>query len=238
MYIMPAIDLMDQKCVRLVQGDYNRQITYEIDPVKKANEFISAGAGWVHVIDLDGARVGKPINTESIKAIAVLGKLKIEVGGGVRSEDAIKELLDIGVERVIIGTKAFDEFQWFSDMAEKFEGRLALGLDARGSRVATHGWTKDDPHDLLEFAVQAAKLPLAVIIYTDITKDGMLAGPNLERTKAVAEAVSVPVTASGGIKEISDIHKLLELNNIEAAIIGRALYEGTIELSEAIEATK
>jgi phosphoribosylformimino-5-aminoimidazole carboxamide ribotide isomerase len=237
MYIIPAIDLLDGKCVRLIQGEYHRQITYRNDPVKQAQEFSLAGAEWLHIVDLDGARVGRPVNTDTISAIAALGQLKIEVGGGLRDEASIEQLLDMGVERVIIGTKAVSDFEWFSRMAEKFSGKIVLGLDARGSKVATHGWTKDHPQDLLDFAAEAAKLPLAAIIYTDITKDGMMAGPNLERTKAVVQAVEVPVIASGGVREISDIKKLAELA-VEAAIIGRSLYEGTLKLSDAINAAK
>jgi len=237
MYIIPAIDLMDGKCVRLIQGEYHRQITYRNDPVKQAREFSLAGAEWLHIVDLDGARVGRPVNTDTISAIAALGQLKIETGGGLRDEAAIKQLLDMGAERVIIGTKAVSDFEWFSRMAEKFSGKIVLGLDARGSKVATHGWTKDNPQDLLDFAAEAAKLPLAAIIYTDITKDGMMAGPNLERTKTLVQAVEVPVIASGGVREISDIKKLAELA-VEAVIIGRSLYEGTLNLTDAINAAK
>jgi phosphoribosylformimino-5-aminoimidazole carboxamide ribotide isomerase len=237
MYIIPAIDLRNGRCVRLVQGQYNRQINYEIDPVKQAREFSLAGAEWLHVIDLDGAKVGRPVNTDTISAIAALGKLKIEVGGGIRDEASIRQLLDIGVERVIIGTKAVSDFEWFSKTAEKFSGKIVLGLDARGPKVATHGWTRDSTQNLLEFAAEAANLPLAAIIYTDISKDGMMAGPNVERTKAVVKAVGVPVIASGGVSEIADIKKLAE-SGVEAAIIGRSLYEGTLKLSDAIKAAK
>ncbi|UCF42563.1 MAG: 1-(5-phosphoribosyl)-5-[(5-phosphoribosylamino)methylideneamino]imidazole-4-carboxamide isomerase [Planctomycetota bacterium] len=235
MYIIPAIDLRHGKCVRLIQGQYHRQITYENDPVKQAKSFVKDRARWLHIIDLDGAKVGKPVNTEAISAIASLGKLKIEVGGGIRDEASIKQLLDMGIERVIIGTRAVSDFKWFGEMAGKFSGRLVLGLDARGSKVATHGWTQESPQNLLDFAEQAAKLPLAAIIYTDISKDGMMEGPNLERTKTLADAVQIPVIASGGVTEIADIKKLAELN-IEAIIIGRALYEGTLTLADAINA--
>lgn len=236
MYIIPAIDLRDGKCVRLIQGQYDRQINYEDDPVKQAREFSLAGAKWLHIVDLDGAKLGRPVNTDAISAIAALGLFKIEVGGGLRDEEAIKQLLDIGLERVIIGTKAVSDFEWFSQMAEKFSGKIVLGLDARGSKVATHGWMQDSPRDLLEFAAEAAKLPLAAIIYTDITKDGMMTGPNLERTKALVEAVDVPVIASGGVNTIEDIKKLAEFGP-EAVIIGRSLYEGALKLSDAINAT-
>ena len=237
MYIIPAIDLRDGKCVRLIQGQYNRQITYQDDPVKQAREFSSAGAQWLHIVDLDGAKVGRPVNTDTISAIAALEQFKIEVGGGLRDETSIRQLLDIGVERVIIGTKAVSDFEWFSQMAEKFSGKIVLGLDARGSTVATHGWTQDSPQQLLEFATEAAKLPLAAIIYTDITRDGMMTGPNFERTKALVQTVDAPVIASGGVRELSDIKKLAELG-AEAVIIGRSLYEGTLKLSDAINAIK
>ncbi len=237
MYIIPAIDLRNGKCVRLIQGDYHRQITYHDDPIRQAKEFSSAGAQWLHIVDLDGAKVGKPVNTDTISAIAALGQLKIEVGGGLRDEASIKQLLDMDAERVIIGTKAVSDFEWFGEMAEKFSGKIVLGLDARGSKVATHAWTKENSQHLLEFATEAAKLPLAAIIYTDITRDGMMSGPNLERTKALAEVVQVPVIASGGVREIADIKKLAKLG-IEAVIIGRALYEGTLKLSDAINATR
>jgi phosphoribosylformimino-5-aminoimidazole carboxamide ribotide isomerase len=237
MYIIPAIDLRDGKCVRLIQGQYDHQINYRDDPIEQARDFSAAGAKWLHIVDLDGAKLGKPVNTATISAIANLDLLKIEVGGGLRDEVSIKQLLDLGVERVIIGTKAVQDFEWFSQMAFKFGGRIVLGLDARGSKVATHGWTEDSSLKLLDFAIKAAKLPLAAIIYTDIAKDGMMTGPNFERTKTLVEAVDVPVVASGGVNTIEDIKKLAEFNP-EAAIIGRSLYEGTLNLADAIEAAK
>jgi phosphoribosylformimino-5-aminoimidazole carboxamide ribotide isomerase len=237
MYIIPAIDLIKGKCVRLIQGKYDRQITYQDDPVKQAREFSSAGAKWLHIIDLEGAKVGRPVNTDSVKAIADLKLLKIELGGGIRDENTIRQMLDIGVERVIIGTKAVSDFEWFGRMVEKFTGRIVLGLDARGSKVATDAWTQDSAQNLLEFAAEAAELPLAAIIYTDITKDGMMTGPNLERTKALVEAVDVPVIASGGVKDVADIKRVAELG-VEAVLVGRSLYEGTLNLADAIKAVK
>jgi len=203
----------------------------------QAREFQTAGAEWLHIVDLDGAKLGRPVNTDTISAIAALEILNIEVGGGLRDEASIRQLLDIGVNRVIIGTKAVSDFEWFSEMARKFTGKIALGLDARGSKVATHGWTQQSPQTVLEFATEAAKLPLAAIIYTDITKDGMMTGPNFERTKALVEAVDVPVIASGGVNSIEDIRRLAEFDP-EAAIIGRSLYEGTLDLADAIKAAK
>ena len=237
MYIIPAIDLRDGRCVRLIQGQYDRQIDYRDNPTEQAKDFIAEGASWLHIVDLDGAKLGRPVNTDTISAIAAIGQLKIEVGGGLRDEASIKQLLDIGVTRVIIGTKAVQDFDWFSEMAEKFRGKVVLGLDAKGSKVATHGWTRGSSETLLEFAAEAARLPLAAIIYTDIAKDGMMAGPNFERTKALVEAVDVPVVASGGVNTVEDVKKLAAIGP-EAAIIGRSLYEGTLKLSDAIEAAK
>lgn len=238
MDVLPAIDLIGGKCVRLVQGEYHRQITYRDDPVEQAREFKAAGSEWLHIVDLDGAKVGKPVNTKSIKAIIDSGVgLKVEVGGGVRDEDSIRELLDIGVERIIIGTRAVDDFGWFSEMAEKFPNRLVLGLDARGSKLATEGWLKSGELRLVDFAVEAAHLPLAAIIYTDISKDGMLCGPNLERTKELVEAVNVDIVAAGGVTAVEDIDRLGEAG-VQGAIIGRALYEGNLDLRDAIKAAK
>lgn len=151
----------------------------------------------------------------------------------MRDEASIKQLLDIGVERVIIGTKAVSDFEWFGRTAKRFSGKIVLGLDARGSNVATHGWTQKSPRKLLDFAVESARLPIAAIIYTDIAKDGMMTGPNLERTKTLIERVQVPVIASGGVSKLNDIKKLAKLGTA-AVIIGRSLYEGTLNLSDAI----
>ncbi len=235
MDVIPAIDLIDGKCVRLIQGEYNRQITYEDNPVKQAQEFFADGATRLHIVDLDGARLGRCVNHEAIAAISAAVDLKIEVGGGIRDEASIAQLLDIGVARVIIGTSAVSRFDWFGEMAGKFSGKLALGLDARGSKVVIRGWTQDSPEQLSEFATQAARLPLAAIIYTDITKDGMLSGPNFERTKALVDIVDVPVIAAGGVTTIEDVKKFGQLG-AGGVVIGRALYEGCLKLSDAIAA--
>ena len=237
MDVIPAIDLRDGKVVRLIQGQYDRQITYKDDPVEQAKEFAADGAEWLHVVDLDGAKAGKPVNTETIAAIAALGLLKVEVGGGLRDEASIKQLLDMGVTRVIIGTKAVSDFAWFSEMARTFEGRLVISLDARGAKVATHGWLENSAQTMLEFAAQADKLPLSAIIYTDIAKDGMLTGPNIERTRELVEVVDTPVIASGGVKDSDDIRKLKPIG-VAGVIAGRSLYEGTLSLKHALAAAK
>ncbi|HPD47541.1 MAG TPA: 1-(5-phosphoribosyl)-5-[(5-phosphoribosylamino)methylideneamino]imidazole-4-carboxamide isomerase [Anaerohalosphaeraceae bacterium] len=235
MDVIPAIDLIGGKCVRLVQGEYHRQITYEDDPIKQAGVFRDAGAQWLHIVDLDGARMGRSVNFEVIKAITSHYDMNVEVGGGIRDEAAIRRMLDAGVKRVIIGTSAVSNFAWFAKMAQTYPGKLAFGLDARGSKVAVAGWTQETPQQLWDFAAQASKLPLSAIIYTDITKDGMMAGPNFDRTKALADAVSLPVIAAGGVTRVEDVVRLRELG-AAGAIVGRALYEGTIDLRAAIRA--
>ena len=238
MDILPAIDLIGGKCVRLVQGEYDTQITYKDNPVEQACEFVAAGSKWLHIIDLEGAKSGKLVNGAAIRAIvdADLG-LKIEVGGGVRDEAAIKELLGMGIERAIIGTSAITRWEWFCEMAEKYPNKLALGLDARGSHVATEGWLEEGEDTIWDFAGRADNLPLGAIIYTDISKDGMLEGPNLERTKALVDAVRLDVVAAGGVTRVGDVIALKE-TGAAGAIIGRAIYEGAINLKEAIEAGK
>jgi len=252
MDVIPAIDLREAKVVRLIQGQYDRQITYSDDPVEQAKQFHADGAKWLHIVDLDGAKAGRPVNTRTIAAIARVAPppsggilssqpgaagLRIEVGGGIRDEASIRQLLDMGVTRVIIGTKAVSDFEWFSEMSRKFRGQIVLGLDARESMVATHGWLQDSKQTVLEFAAQADKLPLSAIIYTDIAKDGMLSGPNIESTKRLVEAVRTPVIASGGVKEVNDIRRLAPIG-VAGVIVGRSLYEGTLTLKDALAAAR
>lgn len=237
MDILPAIDLRDGKCVRLIQGQYDHQITYKDDPVAQAREFYEAGSMWLHLVDLDGAKEGFPVNAEVIARIAKSTPMKVELGGGIRDEKTIEQMLQLGLERVILGTKAIEDFEWFSKMAFQFPGKLVLGLDARGSTLAKHGWLKEGGQDLIGFAQKAAALPIAAIIYTDISKDGMLAGPNLQRTQQLIEAVSIPIIASGGVTTLQDVKNTKSIG-AAGAIIGRALYEGTIDLKEAIAASQ
>lgn len=237
MDILPAIDLIDGKCVRLIQGEYSRKITYKDDPVAQAQEFLAAGAKWLHVVDLDGAKLGKPINADVVAEIAKQVPMKIELGGGIRDEAVIAMMLEAGVTRLILGSSAIKQFDWFSEMTQKYPQRLVLGLDARGSSLATEGWLDQGSLSVLEFAKKAADLPLAAIVYTDISKDGMLAGPNIERTKQLVEAVDLPIVAAGGVTTVEDV-KRLKIAGVAGAIIGRALYEGTITLADALEAEK
>ena len=238
MDVIPAIDLRDGRCVRLIQGRYDRQITYSDDPIFQAEQFHAEGARWLHVVDLDGAKAGRPVNTATIAAIAALGRLKVEVGGGLRDESSIQQLLDLGVERVIIGTQAVKDFAWFARMAAQYKGRIVLGLDARGYVVSTHGWLQDSELKVLDFAMKAATLPLAAIIYTDIDRDGMLTGPNVEMTQTLAAMVKVPVIASGGVGTVEHIRAVAAAEGIAGVIVGRSLYEGTLTVRQAIAAAK
>ncbi len=235
MEILPAIDLREGRCVRLLQGSYDRQIDYADDPVAQAERFAAAGAKWLHVVDLDGARDGVPRNLDAVRRIIRATSMKVEVGGGVRDDDAVSSLFDAGAARVVIGTRALEDWAWFRSVAHKpgYEGRIALGLDSREERLAVRGWTHVTQKRAADVAADVAGWPLGAIIYTDIARDGMLLGPNVEATRAVAAASSVPVIASGGVTDIEDVRRLVELP-IVGIIIGRAIYEKQIDLAEAV----
>jgi phosphoribosylformimino-5-aminoimidazole carboxamide ribotide isomerase len=235
MEVLPAIDLLGGKCVRLVQGRFDRVIEYEQDPVEVANRFRGAGAHWIHVVDLEGARCGRIMNLDALQRIAATGA-RVEFGGGVRDEKAIRAALDTGVERVIIGTRALEDWEWFESVVHQpqFLNRLSLGLDARLGKLAIHGWTKDTQQTAVEVAQTVADWPLATICYTDIGRDGMLLGPNVEAIRALVPASAVPVVAAGGVTDLEDVRRLAQLN-LEAIVIGRAIYEEGIDLKDALE---
>lgn len=235
MEILPAIDLREGKCVRLLQGDYAQQINYADDPVAVAKTFEQAGAKWVHVVDLDGAREGRLRNLPVIERMMKETSLKLEVGGGLREVDVIDSLIASGAARCVVGTKALEDWAWFDALVHRpsCAGRIALGLDARESRLAVHGWTKELRETALQVAERVMEWPLAAIIYTDIGRDGMLLGPNIEATKILAEYSKVPVIASGGVTDLNDVRRLAGLPLL-GIIIGRAIYEKQIDLAEAI----
>ncbi len=236
MQILPAIDLRSGKCVRLIQGRYDQQIDYDSDPTAPARKFADAGAQILHVIDLDGAKAGRSENRDAVKKIVESVKIPVELGGGIRNEDTIRDMLEtVGVSRVILGTAAIKNFAWLEEMAAKFPRKVVLSVDAKGAKIATEGWTEDSEYQLIDLAKKAAALPLAAIIYTDIDKDGMLAGPNLERTKALVEAVEMDIIAAGGVTRVEDVKNLAAVN-VAGAVIGRALYEGTITIEDALAA--
>lgn len=233
MQIWPAIDLRGGKCVRLKQGDYGRETVFGEDPAAMARHWADQGAEFLHLVDLDGARGGSVANWESVAAIRAAVDIPCELGGGVRDEGAISRLLESGVDRVVIGTLALKQPDWFRKMCRKFPHQLALGLDARGGLVATEGWLETSQVSAVELAGQFAGEPLASIIYTDIETDGMLGGPNFTAMAEMQQAVDVPVIASGGVTTADDVARLAELQ-LAGCIIGRALYEGTLSLADAL----
>ena len=237
MEIWPAIDLRGGQCVRLQQGDYNRETVFGDDPVAMARGFVAAGGRHLHLVDLDGARDGKLVNLEVVEAIVKAVDIPCELGGGVRDEAAIRKLLDAGVSRVVVGTKALREPDWFREMCHKFPNRLVLGIDARNGMVATHGWLETSDVSAITMAQHFADEPIAALIYTDIATDGMLQGPNLAAMSEMAAAVSLDVIASGGVSNAADVARLTE-TGVAGVIIGRALYENRITLPEALAASQ
>jgi len=235
MQILPAIDLRSGKCVRLLQGDYSRQIDYSDDPVSVAQSFEQAGARWLHVVDLDGAREGRLCNLSVIERIIKATSLQLEVGGGLRNVSVIESLLAAGVARCVVGTKALEDWPWFEALVQRpaCHQRIALGLDAREGRLAVRGWTIEMQETAAQIAGRVGDWPLAAIIYTDIARDGMLAGPNVEATLHLAQCSRIPVIASGGVTCMDDVRRLVELPLL-GMIIGRAIYEKQIDLTEVI----
>ncbi len=235
MEIWPAIDLRGGKCVRLQQGDYRRETVFGDDPAGMARHWVEEGAKRLHLVDLDGARDGVPANLASVQAIVQTVDLPCELGGGIRNEESIRRLLDLGLARVVIGTLAVREPEWFLNMCRQFPGRLVLGIDARDGRVATDGWADTSRMGAVQLARHFAGEPLAAIVYTDIATDGMMAGPNVEAMARMRAAVDVPVVASGGVTTKDDVARLAAAG-MAGCIIGRALYEGKLRLAEALAA--
>ncbi|HID82276.1 MAG TPA: 1-(5-phosphoribosyl)-5-[(5-phosphoribosylamino)methylideneamino]imidazole-4-carboxamide isomerase [Chromatiales bacterium] len=236
MDLIPAIDLKEGKCVRLRQGRMDDETIFSDDPVAIAGRWVDAGAHRLHIVDLDGAFAGSPKNHQVIQAIAkAFPDLDIQVGGGIRNADTVETYLDDGVRYTIIGTRAVSEPHFVNDLCLSFPGHIIVGLDAKDGKVAIDGWSKLSNHDVIDMAQHFEHDGVAAIVYTDISKDGMMKGVNVEATVKLAQAVRVPVIASGGVTSLDDIKALLavEEEGINGVIIGRALYEGTIDLAEA-----
>jgi phosphoribosylformimino-5-aminoimidazole carboxamide ribotide isomerase len=235
MLLIPAIDLKDGKCVRLRQGRMEDETIFSDDPVDVAGRWVAAGARRLHIVDLNGAFAGRPVNADVIRRIAAAyPDLPIQVGGGIRDEETVQAYLDAGVSFVIIGTKAVSTPHFVNDLCVEFPGHVLVGLDAREGKVAIDGWSKLSHHNAIEVAQRFERDGVEAIIYTDIGRDGMMAGPNIEATAELARAISIPVIASGGVTRLDDIRSLSAAasDGIMGAIIGRALYEGTIDLAE------
>ena len=236
MEIIPAIDLLNGKCVRLNQGNYNEVTKFNSDPVKQAQIWESQGARRLHLVDLDGAKTGEPINDLTIKKIKRSISIPIQLGGGIRTIDRAKELLGIGIDRIILGTIAIENPELVQLLSQEYPRRVAVGIDAKKGMVATRGWLKQSEISSLELAKRLNDLELAAIISTDIATDGTLKGPNVQALREITEISINPVIASGGIGSIADLISLSDFENegIEGIIVGRALYDGSIDLKEAI----
>jgi phosphoribosylformimino-5-aminoimidazole carboxamide ribotide isomerase len=237
MQIWPAIDLRGGKCVRLRQGNYQRETVYGDDPAEMARRWVGEGASCLHLVDLDGARDGAATNLKAVEAILAAVNVPCELGGGIRDDAAIERLLRIGLARLVVGTRALKEPDWFRAVVRRFPGQLALGIDAKAGLVATDGWLKTSTTIAVELARQFAGEPLAAIIYTDIARDGMLQGPNFEAMAEMNAATDIDVIASGGVTTADDVRQLAVIG-VAGCIVGRALYEGTLTLGEALAAAE
>ena len=235
MIIIPAIDLKDGNCVRLKQGRMEDDTLFSTDPVEMALNWQKQGARYLHLVDLNGAFAGEPVNREIIKKIVTALDIPCQLGGGIRDLETVSAYLDLGLERAILGTVAVEDPELVRAAAKKFPGRICVGIDARKGLVATRGWASETRVQALDLARTFEDCGVAAIIYTDILRDGMQTGVNLEETKALAQAISIPVIASGGIATIADVKGLLPLEKcgVMAAITGRALYDGTLDLKAA-----
>ncbi|MFK8068429.1 MAG: 1-(5-phosphoribosyl)-5-[(5-phosphoribosylamino)methylideneamino]imidazole-4-carboxamide isomerase [Gammaproteobacteria bacterium] len=235
MLLIPAIDLKDGKCVRLRQGDMDQNTIYSEDPVAMAGKWVEAGARRLHLVDLNGAFKGKPVNGDVIHAIAdAYPDVPIQVGGGIRDDDTIQSYLDAGVSYVIIGTKAVTAPHFVEDACMEFPGHIIVGMDVKDGKLAIDGWSKLSHHDPLDLALQFEEKGVAAIVYTDISRDGMMTGVNIDSTVAFAKELTIPLIASGGITNIKDIKNLCAVaeEGIEGAITGKAIYEGTLDFEE------
>ena len=235
MKIFPAIDIKDKKCVRLVKGDFENKTEYEISPADQASKYKDYGFKNLHIVDLDGALTGEIVNLDIIKEIVNKFDLKIEVGGGIRSIDSIQKYMDIGVEKVILGSAAIKDKNFLKEACQKFPNKIALGLDAKDGYLSVSGWKESSNRLTLDFLKEVNDYGVSRLIYTDINRDGTKQSPNFEETTKVAEISNYPVIISGGVSSIKDIKKAKCLNNIEGIIVGKAIYDGDIQLKELVK---
>jgi phosphoribosylformimino-5-aminoimidazole carboxamide ribotide isomerase len=236
MLLIPAIDLKEGHCVRLRQGRMEDDTVFSDDPVAVAGRWVAAGAKRIHLVDLDGAFAGKPKNADVIHAIVqAYPEVPVQIGGGIRDEETIEAYLNVGVKYVIIGTKAVSEPHFVKDVAIEFPGHIIVGLDAKDGKVAVDGWSKLSHHDVIDLAKKFEENGVEAIIYTDISRDGMMQGVNVDATARLAQAINIPVIASGGITNLNDIYALgaIARYGVIGAITGRAIYEGTLDFAQA-----
>jgi len=238
MEVIPAIDLLQGRCVRLYQGDYNQAQTFDENPVAVARQWADQGATRLHVVDLDGAKAGHPVNLQAIEAIVRAVDVPVQVGGGLRDRQSAADLLALGVQRVILGTVAVEQPDLVRTLCQEFPGQVVVGIDARNGKVATRGWLETSEVLATELAQQVAAAGAAAIIYTDIHRDGTLQGPNLDALRELASSIEAPVIASGGISSVTDLLSLLSLEplGVRGVIVGKALYTGNVVLKEALRA--
>ena len=230
MKIFPAIDIKDKKCVRLVKGDFDNKTEYEMSPVEQAAKYMEHGFKNLHMVDLDGALTGKTVNLDIIQEIVAKFDLKIEIGGGVRNFDSIEKYIDVGVEKVILGSAAIKDKNFLKEACEKFPNKIALGLDAKDGYLSVSGWKESSNQLILEYLKAVNDYGVSRLIYTDINRDGMKQGPNFDETTKVAEISNCPVIISGGVSSIDDIKKAKNIKNVEGIIVGKAIYDGDIDL--------
>ena len=237
MIFFPAIDLKNGKCVRLEQGEAERSTVFDHNPVERAEYFKNLGCKWLHIVDLDGAFMGRPINHELVKSILNIKGLKVQLGGGIRNIEAIDLWISLGVERIILGTAAIESPQLVKDACKKYPGRIILGIDVRKKKVAIEGWKKQSEILALDLVKKYEKIGLSAIVYTDISKDGLLKGPSIEETANFAYNIKIPVIASGGVTSIRDLEALKEKEHsgIFGVISGRAIYDGRLDIKESIK---
>ena len=237
MKIFPAIDIKDKKCVRLIKGNFENKTEYETSPIDQAGKYKDHGFKNLHIVDLDGALTGKTVNLDVIKQIVSKYDLKIEIGGGVRSLDSIKQYIDVGVEKVILGSGAIKNKEFLKNACDKFKNKIALGLDTKDGNLFVSGWIENLNLKATDFLKEINDFGVSRIIFTDINRDGMKTSPNYEATIKIAEISNCPVVISGGVSSINDIQKAKELNNkrIEGIIVGKAIYDGDIKLDELVK---
>ena len=237
MKIFPAIDIKDKKCVRLIKGDFDNKTEYEMSPIDQAGKYKDHGFKNIHIVDLDGALTGETVNLDTIKEIVSKFDLNIEIGGGIRSFESIQKYIDVGVEKVILGSAAIKDKNFLKQACKKFPNQIALGLDAKDGYLSISGWKENSNKLTLDFLKEVNDFGASRLIYTDINQDGMKQGPNFEETSKVADTSNCPVIISGGVSSIDDIKNAKELNNnnIEGIIVGKAIYDGDINLNELVK---
>lgn len=238
MLLIPAIDIKDGKCVRLRRGDMEDTTIFDDDPVNAARRWVGAGAERLHIVDLDGAVAGEPVNADLVhRIVEEFPELPIQLGGGIRDEDTVEAYLNAGVQYVILGTKAVNEPHFVSDLCVEFPRHIIVGLDAKDGKIAVDGWSKLSKHDLIDLAQQFENDGVEAFLYTDITRDGMLSGVNIEATRELAESVRIPVIAAGGLTGLDDVKAVCEIadSGIIGVVTGRAIYEGTLDFAQGLE---